>query len=156
MNDEWKAYELTRRQYPSVAFYEAPPVKQTSTVIMAIIFIVLTIAVVIVIYLLWRNRKKSCVRAPETPSDVSAGFLSVTQFMVQWKGVDAAESYTVYVGQNSGFLRARSVNVTTTTRTRATITGLTLNRTYYIVVTATNSCGESLGSDEITFVYVEL
>lgn len=151
-----KSYELERRRYPSTAFYETPVVKQRSTVVAAVVFVLLTIVVVIVIYLLLRNRRKTCTVAPSSPTDVSAGYLSSTQFIIQWRAVNTAESYTVYVGQSSGFLRARSVNVTTTKSTRATITGLTLNRSYYIFVTATNSCGESVGSDEITFLYVQL
>lgn len=155
MSDDLKSYELIRsRQYPSTAFYEHPQPNNRSTITLAIVFIILTIIIFIVVLLLWRNRRKSCTTVPSPPTDVSAGAISDTQFIVQWKAVADADTYRVYVGQTSGSLRSRSVNITTVKNTRATITGLTINRTYYIVVTANNQCGESDGSAEITFQYL--
>lgn len=155
MNDEWKSYELERRRYPSTAFYETKPVKNGLTVWMSVLFVILTIVAVIVIYLLIKNRRKPCTAVPMAPSDVSAGSLSSTQFIVQWRGVDGAESYTVYVGAVTRFSVDNSVSIITTKNTRATITGLAVNKNYYIKVTATNSCGESSPSAEVTFVYLE-
>jgi hypothetical protein len=157
MSDDLKAYELLRsRRYPSTAFYDHPRPNYRLTIGLAIVFIIVIILIFIVIMLLWRNRRKACTTVPAAPSDVSAGAISNTQFIVQWKPISAADTYRVYVGQSTGFLRSRAVNITTTKNTRATITGLTLNRTYYIIVTANNQCGESDGSAEITFQYLSL
>ncbi len=155
MMDEWKAYELERRRYPSTAFYNVTPPRHGLTIALSVIFIILTIVVVVAIYLLLRSRRRACTTIPAAPSDVSAGYLSSTQFIVQWRTVPEAESYTVYVGPVTRFAINNAVNITTTRNTRATITALTINRTYYIVVTATNACGESAPTPEITFVYLE-
>lgn len=152
---EWKSYELETRRYPSTAFYETTPPKYGLTVVTAVIFAILTIVVVVTIYLLLRYRRRPCNAPPKAPTDVSAGYLSASQFIVQWNPIDNAESYTVYVGQITRFPVSAAVSITTTRNTRATITGLTINRNYYISATATNSCGESPLSPEITFFYVE-
>ena len=98
---------------------------------------------------------KACTTAPSPPTNLQAGYMNAGSFRVLWTAVADVKSYTVYVGQTAAFSRTQSINITTTNRTYADIKGLETGRTYYIMVTASNNCGESANSSKITFVYVQ-
>ena len=124
----------------------------------AILTITMIVVLLLVLYigiLLISKVQKSCTSAPNPPTNVEAGYVNTGDFRVQWTSIPDANKYTVYVGQNQTFTRVQSINVTTTNLSQADIKGLQVGRTYYIVVTATNNCGESQNSSEISFVFVQ-
>jgi len=151
------ANELLQRTYPSAAFYETKP-NYGPAILISLVMIAIVILIIVLLILIFSRIKKPCTVAPPPPSNVRAGFINVSSFLVEWSPSPSTDSYTVYVGATSRFNRADAVNVTVTvsTKTNATVTGLAFNQTYYIVVTATNSCGQSIGSPEITFHYVSV
>jgi hypothetical protein len=150
---DWRS--LMGRPYPSTAFYTLPSIRHHhgSTALLAILLSLLIIIMVILLLTLRpRLRRLSRCRAPPpAPRNVQAGLYSPTQFIVRWDEVSAAESYTVYTGQVSRFGVTNAVMTTVVTRPRAIITGLPPNRNYYVVVTATNTCGQSPTSSEIVY-----
>lgn len=128
--------------------------------LITIIVITMIVVVILVLYLgiyLISRVPKACSQAPPPPQNVGAGYIDDNSFRVQWSSVSTADRYIVYVGQNQTFTRAQSINTTSTSRsqTEVDIQGLEPGRTYYILVSAVNTCGESEVSDRITFVYVQ-
>lgn len=124
----------------------------------AILTITMIVVLLLVLYIgiyLISKVQKSCTGAPNPPTNVEAGYVNTGDFRVQWTSVPDVDKYTIYVGQNQSFTRVQSINVTTTTLSQADVKGLQVGRTYYIVVTASNSCGESQNSAEISFVFVQ-
>lgn len=84
------------------------------------------------------------------PSEVTATS-GINTIDLAWTPVPGAESYNVYWSVNPG--------VTPATGTRISVTGnsyrhdgLTVSRTYFYVVTAVNSSGESLSSGQVSTV----
>lgn len=123
------------------------------------ITITLVVVVLLLIYLaIYALSKvpKSCTTAPNAPIGVEAGYVNAVTFRVLWRRVADVNKYTVYVGQTSSFSRPQSINITTTNKTYADIKGLELGRTYYIMVSSSNNCGESPNSDKITFIFVQV
>jgi len=125
------------------------------------ITILLTITMVVVVLLLLYlgiyilgSRVKACTDAPSSPQNVKAGFVSDLTFRVFWDRIPDVTNYTVYVGQTPIFTRVQSINVTTSTKPSADINGLEKGRTYYIFVSATNACGESVDSARITYIFI--
>jgi len=86
--------------------------------------------------------------APSTPTNVSAtgGDEEVT---ISWDSVTGATSYNIYWDTYSGISKADYEGVVSDVTSPYTHTGLTNDTTYYYVVTAENSYGESDESSEI-------
>lgn len=139
---------------PSVHFYYVKP-RWFGAAVLSILMIVIVILVLYILIYLTSKVKKPCTAAPSAPTGVGAGYISSSDFRVLWNPVPNVEKYTVYVGQTPSFNRVHSVKIVTTNTSQAEVLGLTEFRTYYIYVTASNSCGESENSQEITFVFVQ-
>ena len=100
-------------------------------------------------------------RAPGAPT-ISGSIAGDTQVEVNWtapsdKGIingDGSEGtitkYTVYWGDSTGFTRSddKKADVTDTTNTTYTITGLTNGEAVFFIVTASNATGEGAASTE--------
>jgi hypothetical protein len=87
--------------------------------------------------------------APSAPINVTAtaGDGRVT---ISWDSVTGATSYNIYWATYSGVSKTSYEGVLSDATNRYTHTGLTNGTTYYYVVTAENSYGESEESDEVT------
>jgi len=85
--------------------------------------------------------------APSAPSLLGAT-PSTTSIILTWSTVPAATGYNVYMGTSSG-IYSYAGSTSTTTATNFTVSGLIEGTIYYFVVTATNSFGESIYSNEL-------
>lgn len=92
---------------------------------------------------------------PATPSGVSVAITNITttkELTITWNSVPNAASYNVYWSNTLGASKS-STKISGITTTSSTVSyahaGLTTGATYYYVVTAVNSYGESLESVEV-------
>jgi N-acetylneuraminic acid mutarotase len=88
--------------------------------------------------------------APAAPTGVAAAVVSGSQINLSWSAVTGATSYNVYSATASGVALNAGNKVSTVTNTSANITGLAASTTYYYVVTALSSAGESVASAEVS------
>jgi hypothetical protein len=86
---------------------------------------------------------------PEKP-----GGLAVTggdgQVALSWAPAGNAAAYNVYYGTSPGLTAATATKISTITSSSTIVTGLTNTTTYYFAVSALNSTGESLLSNEVS------
>ncbi|MDR1858300.1 MAG: fibronectin type III domain-containing protein [Treponema sp.] len=88
----------------------------------------------------------SVVTLPSAPTGLAAGTVTSNSIVVTWTGISGVSGYTVYAGTTSGNMTQRG----TPTVASFAITGLTVNTTYYIAVSARNTSGEGDQSSPIT------
>lgn len=81
--------------------------------------------------------------APGTPTTVAAS----TQVTISWSAVSGATSYNLYWSTTSGVTKTNGTKITNVS-SPYTQTGLTNAATYYYVLTAVNSVGESAASPQ--------
>lgn len=93
--------------------------------------------------------------APSVPTGVSAT-AGDGQIAISWNSVSGATSYNLYMATQSGVTKSNYSTLTSgmkhadITTTSYTHTGLTNSTTYYFIVTAVNSAGESIESSEVS------
>lgn len=90
--------------------------------------------------------------SPQTPGvpggvSITAGDTATT---VSWTAVAGATSYNLYWSNSAGVSKANHLGVLTAAAPQANHSGLTNGTTYYYVVTALNSVGESAESAEVS------
>jgi len=85
---------------------------------------------------------------PSAPTGVTAT-AGNGQVSVSWSSVSGATSYNIYWSTTSGVTKTTGTKLTGTT-SPYTHTGLTNGTTYYYVVTAENSAGQSTESSEVS------
>ncbi len=86
--------------------------------------------------------------APSTPTNVSAT-AGNEEITISWDSVTGATYYNIYWSTSAGVTKETGTKISTFT-SPYTHTGLTNDTTYYYVVTAENSYGESDESDEVS------
>jgi len=150
MNDDSKL----ALEYPSTAFHINRS-KSGRTTILTVVLVVLVILAVYAVVYAFAGYRKPCSQSPTTPTKVQAGYLNKGSFRLTWIKIPDVPNYVVYIGESASFTRQKSINVTTVASNQADIKGLATGRTYYILVSAKNSCGESANSEVIAFNYVE-
>lgn len=96
--------------------------------------------------------KASTSGPPSAPSNLSAVATSSSAINLTWQAsATSGVTYNVYRSQTSGFTPSASVRVATgVTTTSYTSGGLPASTTYYFLVTAVNSAGESGASNQAT------
>jgi predicted phage tail protein len=88
------------------------------------------------------------VAVPVAPTGVTATG-GATQVSISWSTVSGATSYNIYYATTTGVTNTSGTKITNAT-TPFTQTGLAAGTTYYFIVTAVNSAGESIASAEAT------
>jgi fibronectin type 3 domain-containing protein len=86
--------------------------------------------------------------APAAPSDPDA-VGGITKNIISWSAVSGATSYNIYWSASPGVTKATGVRVAGVT-SPYTHLGLTTGSTYYYIVTALSSAGESEASREVS------
>lgn len=84
---------------------------------------------------------------PAAPTGVNAGG-GTGQLTISWNAVSSATSYNVYYGTFSGVTSANGTKIAAVA-SPAVLIGLTAGTTYYCIVTAVNSVGESSASVQV-------
>ncbi|BCS52203.1 fibronectin type III domain-containing protein [Geobacter sp. SVR] len=87
------------------------------------------------------------VTVPAAPANVVASG-GTRQVTLSWKAVSSATSYNVYYGTASGITKGSGTKLTNVS-SPAVLTGLNDGTTYYCIVTAVNSAGESAASVQV-------
>jgi len=85
--------------------------------------------------------------APAAPTGVIATG-GTNQVTLSWSDVSSATSYNVYYATSNGVTKANGTKIASAT-SPAVLTGLTAATTYYYIVTAVNSAGESAASIQV-------
>jgi len=84
---------------------------------------------------------------PAAPANLAAGTVTSNSIALTWTAMNGVTGYSVYAGTSSSNMTLRATNITTNS---STITGLSVNTTFYIAVAAKNASGEGSKSSEIT------
>ncbi len=139
---------------------------EVSAFLVALVIIVLIIAIILII-LVYASRNStsvtntstptvsSCVAPPGMPTGL---FLTNPQgdlIVATWNFLAAATSYTVYLGTTPGFATGSALSTKVVTSNSTSFGNLAQGVTYYVKLTASNSCGTSVLSAEgnITIPY---
>ncbi len=91
---------------------------------------------------------------PAAPA-IPAGLVATPgngQASLRWRTADNAAAYNVYYAPSPVSVNGTGTRVATITSTSTIVTGLSNGITYYFVVTAVNSSGESLPSDQVSTI----
>jgi fibronectin type 3 domain-containing protein len=88
------------------------------------------------------------VTIPAVPAGVTAAG-SANQATISWSAVSSATSYNIYYATTPGVTKTNGGKITNTT-SPYTQTGLAAGTTYYYIVTAVNSAGESTASAQVS------
>lgn len=137
----------------SLDFFELKS-QTAKTVFLSILSIILLVIIIIVVTTLASKLKKKCSASPNPPSNVEVGYINTSTFKVRWTPQNNVSSYTVYVGSSLHFARSAALKTVSTKKSSANIVGLDRNSTYYIYVTASNACGESVDSESVVYFFV--
>jgi len=78
-------------------------------------------------------------------------FEGAAEVEISWSAVSGATSYNIYWSTTSGFNKSNGTKITGITSPYSH-TGLTIGTTYYYIVTAVNSFGESGASSQVSAI----
>ncbi len=90
---------------------------------------------------------------PEAPASVAVEALNASTVKLSWSAVPDAERYRVYLGDREDPERAGLYGEYDQACNEATLRGLGAGTTWYLFVTAVNSCGETVPADAACAVY---
>lgn len=93
---------------------------------------------------------QATVAAPAVPENVRAK-AGISRVMLSWEEVEAAIEYKIYISTESGEYGAETATVAEAVY-GYNAAGLTNGITYYFVIKASNTGGDSPGSDEVSAV----
>jgi mono/diheme cytochrome c family protein len=93
---------------------------------------------------------KTTSKIPAAPTDISAT-VGINQVTLAWNAVSGADSYNIYWSDKPGVTPATGTRISVGAGSY-THQGLLVSQSYYYVVTAVNSAGESLPSTQAVTV----
>lgn len=134
-----------------------------SPFLLAVVVLVIFLAIVLIIIVIVNMQASkviasstqaaaNCTAAPAKPVNVVVTNPQGDILAVSWSPVAFATSYTVYVGITAGFPTSSAVSTKTTVRSATSFGNLSVGVQYYIKLTASNNCGTSSLSPEVSFI----
>jgi hypothetical protein len=93
-----------------------------------------------------------CSGPPPTPVNLTASNPQADVLTLTWSRTTTALSYTAYLADRPNFTINQALQSRTTSNNSASFGNLALGTNYHLKVRATNSCGDSALSNEISFV----
>ena len=94
------------------------------------------------------NQVTQTPQAPSAPAGLAAT-AGDAQVALSWTAVSGATSYNVYYGTSSSVSTSTGTKISGITTTSTTVSSLTDGTTYYFIVTAVNSGGESTAATAV-------
>ena len=94
------------------------------------------------------NTGPTATEIPSAPTGLTAS-AGNEQVTISWSAVSGATSYNIYWSETSGVTKTNGTQISDVT-SPYTHTGLTNDTPYYYIVTAVNSYGESVESEELS------
>jgi len=121
----------------------------------AIILIIIAIGMLIYVFLIKQNPVigldvVACTAPPVAPTGVVLSLVAANAINVDWDRTPVSDTYRIYLSTVNGFAISQAQIVKSTGDTAIQFGGLATGYTYYIKVTALNSCGESIPSNVLS------
>lgn len=120
----------------------------THIVFYTIILVIIAVIIVLLVYSL-ASQAVNCSTVPSAPTNLNTHVTTKGRRFF-WNFSPIATSYTLYIGKTSGFNKASSTIILSTSDTEIT-SNIFGNENFVAFVTASNNCGESSKSNEISF-----
>lgn len=132
-----------------------------SPFLLAVVILIIFLAIVLIIIVIVNMRSSkvvasstpaaaNCTAAPAEPVNVVVTNPQGDILTVSWSPLAFATSYTVYVGTTSGFPTSSAVVTRTVTTSSTSFGNLSVGVQYYIKLIASNNCGTSPLSNEVS------
>jgi hypothetical protein len=138
---------------------ENPNAFTTILLIVTVVIAIILVLLVLWIYLFYpwikslessSSNQVKCTVAPNTPIGLT-GAPSSNTIVASWTATSNTDSYNVYLSNVQNFNKGTAQRIVPSTTNNVTIVNL-VPITYYIAVTAVNSCGESALSTPVTVI----
>lgn len=138
--------------------------ENTNTVTTVLLIVTIVIAIILVLLVLWiyliypwirdlqnsSSNQVKCTAAPNTPIGLT-GSPSSNTIVASWTATGNTDSYNVYLSTVQNFNKGTALRTIPSSKNSVTIINL-IPITYYISVSAVNSCGESALSPPVTVI----
>jgi hypothetical protein len=120
-----------------------------------VILVIVTIAIFIYVFAIRANSTggatvMTCSAPPAAPTNVIAFIATSNSITATWDSTTNANTYNGYISAVNNFPNSTALIVTSTGTTSTTFSNLTTGMTYYIKITALNTCGESSSSIQVS------
>jgi|SRR5579885_1413782 len=126
-------------------------------ILLAIAVILAIVAIMIFIYVFFIKQNNvggqtvvTCSAPPNPPTGVTAFIASNNSITTQWDSTPNADTYRGYIGTTNNFPTSKALIITSTGTTSTTFSNLAGGFTYFIKITAFNTCGESVTSNQVS------
>lgn len=134
---------------------------QTSPLILAILIFVVVVAAILILLIFLDRRSNvtftskpttitQCTLPPSTPINLAGSNPQSDIITLSWSPLSNVDTYTVYLGVTAGFNTASATSTRVVTTNSASFGNLQVGSTYYFKLFATNPCGNSPMSAEVS------
>jgi hypothetical protein len=96
------------------------------------------------------SKSSNDLEAPDAPVEIAAATIGSTSIQLSWTASINATSYNIYWSTSTGVTISNGIETSGVLGTSYTYIGLTEGQTYYFIVTAVNSYGESEASSQVS------